>query len=232
MSATELAEAPAVNGEGAEAAAHPNAGTETPPSDGSVAVAAESGQDQSKAATLLTDEKPVEKAAPVVPEAYTIALPKESPIGADVLAKVSELAKGLSVTDSAHVQSIVDLIHGEAVAVMDAQQSALKQGGALWQAHVARLAAEALADTDIGGTPERLTQHVMKAQAVLKQYGSPEFAAMLEETGFGSHPALIKLLAKVNDSLGDDRLIQGEAPKPKPKTAAQAIYPNLPSREG
>lgn len=236
MSATATADATTENGSVATATPDQQGEPALALGDGPSDKAADAGQDQSKVATLLTAEpekaEPAKEAAPVVPEAYEIALPKESPVNPDVLAKVTELAKGLSVTDSKAVQGLVDLIHGEADAVKQATLDALKKGGPLWTEHVERLAADALSDKDIGGTPERLAAHVGKAQAVLKQFGDAKFAEMLDETGYGSHPALIKLLARVNDALGEDRVIQGEPPKPKPKSAAQAIYPDLPSVEG
>lgn len=231
MSVIDAVDAGTQTGEPADTTANPQAG-DTTAADGQ-SKGTEAGQDQSKAATLLTEPKSDgEQAAPVVPEAYEIALPKESPVGADVLAKVSELAKGLSVTDSATVQAIVDLIHGEAVSVLDAKTQAAQKGGALWVETVQRLEAEALADAEIGGTPERLQATVQKGRETLKAFAPDGFADFLETSGLGSDKRMLKFLAKVRDGMGEDRLINGETPKPKPKTAAQAIYPNLPSRDG
>jgi hypothetical protein len=228
MSATETVEAGTPTGELALTTADPQAG-DTTATDGQPE-GTEAGKDQAKAATLLTDPPKEEAAAaPVVPEAYEIALPKESPVGADVLAKVADLAKGLSVTDSARVQAIVDLIHGEAVQVLEAQQEALKKGGTLWTQTVQRLEADALADPDIGGTPERLQATVQKAKAALAEFGGDEFSTFLEDTGLGSDKRLIKAWAKVAERMQEDRLIAGEPPKPRPKSIAKAIYPNLPS---
>lgn len=232
MSATETVAATTPTGTDATTTADPTAGATPTSGDGSKGEGTESGQDQSKAATLLTDETPVTEAAPVVPEAYEIALPKESPVHPDVLAKVTDVAKSLSLTDSKAVQGLVDLIHAEAVAVMEAQQVALKKGGEVWSQHVARLEAEALADKDIGGTPERLNASLLKAKAALTEFAPEGFAEFLEESALGSDPRFIKLLVKVKDAMGEDRLVSGEQPKPKPKTAAQAIYPNLPSKDG
>lgn len=238
MSSTVLADPATETPTAVAAPADPKAGDTQP---NATDAGTEPGQDQSKPATLLTAETPEPKAessddpkqaSPVVPEAYEIALPKETPLSADVLAKVSELAKGLSVTDSKAVQGMVDLIHAEAVAVVEAHTQAVQKGGALWTETVKRLEADALADKDIGGTPERLAQSIGKAQSVLKEFGTPEFAALLDDTGYGSHPALIKLLAKVKDAMGEDKTINGEPPRAKPKTMAQAIYPDLPSKDG
>jgi hypothetical protein len=231
MSGTETVEAPTLTGTEATTTADPSAAVTTTPADGQ-GDGAGTGQDQSKPATLLTGDEPAKVEPPVVPEAYSVTIPEKSPIGADVLAKVTELAKGLSVTDSAHVQAIVDLIHGEAVSVMTAQQDALKKGGPLWTEHVKRLEAEALADPEVGGTPERLSASLVKAKATLSEYADAEFAQFLEETGLGSDKRLLKLLVKVQDRQGEDRIVSGETPRPKPKSVAQTIYPNHPSKDG
>ena len=233
MSAVETVEATTPTGTDASTTADPQAGGTVAASDAKPEADPKAGQDQSKPATLLTEaEKPAEQAAPVVPEAYEIALPKESPVSPDALTKVTELAKSLSLTDSKAVQGLVDLIHAEAVAVMEAQQVALKKGGELWTQHVQRLESEALADADIGGTPERLQASVQKAKAALSQFAPDGFAEFLEESALGSDPRFIKFLVKVQKAMGEDTLIQGEPAKPKPKSLAQAIYPNLPSAEG
>lgn len=233
MSAGDSVVATTPTGTDAATTADPQAGGTDKAPDAVAKDGTEAGKDQSKPATLLTEpDKAPEQVAPVVPEAYEIALPKESPVSPDALTKVTELAKSLSVTDSKAVQGLVDLIHAEAVAVMEAQQAALKKGGELWTQHVQRLEAEALADKDIGGTPERLSASVLKAKAALQEFAPDGFAEFLEESALGSDPRFIKLLVKVKDAMGEDTLIQGEPAKPKPKSLAQAIYPNLPSAEG
>lgn len=233
MSAVETMDATTQTGTDAAITADPNAGATTTTGDGPQAEGAESGQDQSKPATLLTEpETAPDKAAPVVPEAYDIALPKESPVSPDALTKLTELAKSLSVTDSKAVQGFVDLIHAEAMAVVEAQTLALKKGGALWTQHVQRLEADALADQDLGGTPERLQANVLKAKAALKEFAPDGFADFLEDSALGSDPRFLKFLVKVQAKMGEDALVQGEPAKPKAPSLAKALFPDLPSSEG
>lgn len=233
MSAVETVEGTTLSGQEPTTTADPQAGGTVAASDAKPEADSKAGQDQSKPATLLTEpDTAPEQVAPVVPEAYEIALPKESPVSPDALTKVSELAKRLSVTDSKAVQGLVDLIHAEAVAVMEAQQTALKKGGELWTQHVQRLESDALADKEIGGTPERLSASVAKAKQAVQAFAPEGFADFLEESALGSDPRFIKFLVKVQDAMGEDKLIQGEPLKPKAPSLAKAIYPHLPSRDG
>ena len=48
-----------------------------------------------------------------------------------------------------------------------------------------------------------------QAQRAFAQFSSPELNEMLDETGLGNHPELIKAFAKIGGMLGEDRLIVG-----------------------
>lgn len=178
--------------------------------------------DPPKAATLLT--KAV--AAPEEPKAIAleVKVPEGTPLDADVAKKVIDLATAAGITDSTHAQAILDAIHGEAVAVLSLAAEAGKPGGVLWTQNVQGWEKAALSDAEIGGTADALQANVMKAQQVVAKYGTPELKAMADELGIGSHPEFVRLLTRVHRALGEDRMVQGEPPKPKPKSRAERIF--------
>lgn len=178
--------------------------------------------DSPKAETLINKVAPVEPKAEVT---YEVTLPEDTPLDAAVTTKVIDLAKAAGITDSAHAQAILDAIHGEAVSVLSLAAEAGKPGGALWTANVTGWEKAALSDAEIGGTAETLQANVLKAQSVVAKYGTPELKAMADELGIGSHPEFIRLLNRVHRALGEDRMVQGEPPKPKPKTRAERMFP-------
>ena len=47
------------------------------------------------------------------------------------------------------------------------------------------------------------------AQRAFAQFASPEFSKLMDETGLGNHPELLKAFSKVGQMLGDDQLIVG-----------------------
>lgn len=201
------------------------AGTPTP--DGAKAEP-EAGQDQPKAdsSTLLTKEP--DPSRPVVPDSYDIVLPENTPLDPTVTERVTALAKELGLTDAKHAQGVLDAIHAETAKSLETFRDAIKPGGSVWMETKHRLEAQALADKEIGGTPEALTASVVEAKRVLDQYATSEFAAFAEESGIGSHPEFIRLLKRVAKATGEDRLVQGEPPSPQPKSRAGRLYPTLP----
>ena len=57
----------------------------------------------------------------------------------------------------------------------------------------------------------------------------------MDLTGGGDHPAILKALKIIGTRIGEGKLVTGAGPSPtgqpgsKPKNAAQALFPNLPS---
>lgn len=83
-----------------------------------------------------------------------------------------------------------------------------KAAQALVEAHntyVEKLTAEAKADKEIGGA--KLADSVKAAHSVLKRFAGEDTKAIvdeLERTGLGSHPKVIKLLAKIEKATRED----------------------------
>ena len=48
-----------------------------------------------------------------------------------------------------------------------------------------------------------------QAQRAFGQFATPEFSALMDETGLGNHPELVKAFAKIGAMLGEDKLIVG-----------------------
>ena len=48
-----------------------------------------------------------------------------------------------------------------------------------------------------------------QAQRAFTQFATPEFSALMDETGLGNHPELVKAFAKIGATMGEDRLIVG-----------------------
>ena len=48
-----------------------------------------------------------------------------------------------------------------------------------------------------------------QAQRAFNQFATPEFISLMDETGLGNHPELVKAFAKIGATMGEDRLIVG-----------------------
>ena len=78
------------------------------------------------------------------------------------------------------------------------------------------------ADSEYGGV--KFNQTINAANRALNKAGSPELVAFLQETGFGDHPELIKMLAKFDKMTSEDHTVaKTDAAKPRIPTA-QVFY--------
>lgn len=69
--------------------------------------------------------------------------------------------------------------------------------------------AQTKADKDLGG--ENLTATIATAVKARDAFGSPELTKMLNDTGFGNHPEVVRFFAKVGKAMSEDKFVQGNA---------------------
>ena len=160
----------------------------------------------------------------VVPEAYELTAPEGLTIDADLLAEATPIFKeaGLSndqaqailpaakslmeKTQQATIQSMIDGGNQQRKAWLDAAKADEQIGGAKWDASLGS-AAKAL---DALGHPE----------------GS-EFRTALNETGFGNHPEMIRIFARLGQMVGEDGdFVRADAGAPVNEPAWKRLYPN------
>lgn len=156
---------------------------------------------QSKVESILTaddsgskapaNEAP--KAVPPAPEAYELKAPEGYPISEDGLKDLNALCKGAKLTRE-QGEAVLKYMHSNYAAWQDSQV-----------AQVAKWAEEARADKDFGG--DKFDANVADAKRGLATFDTDgSIRAMLEETGYGSHPAVLKIFARVGKALGEDSL--------------------------
>jgi hypothetical protein len=177
-------------------------------------------------------------AAPVVPEKYDIKVGPEVKIDAAIIERTAATARALGLSNDA-AQKLLDGVVQEAQTAEAAalQKAADEQkafidawspGGAKFVERDAQWKQAALADPEIGGTPEKLAASVEQATQALKKYGSPELEKVLsiDETGFGQHPAVLKFLARIGKAMGEGEMIAGSPSRGQPaaKTTAEMLY--------
>lgn len=163
-------------------------------------------------------------AAPVVPEKYELALPKDSTLDPAVLERTAATARELGLSQE-HAQKTLDFVTAEVAAREAALLEDYKPGGKIRDANVQRYEADALADVEIGGSPEKLTASVDLAEKFLGTYGSEGMHNFLDVTGLGSHPELIRMFAKAAKDMGEGTFVSG-APTGTAKSAAEVLYPS------
>lgn len=87
-------------------------------------------------------------------------------------------------------------------------------------------------DPEIGGTDEAQNLVLSSAGKVVRALGGESLLKALDETGAGNHPEIIRAFYRIRDVVGEDgKLIQGNlGGSSTEKSAAQALYPDLPTQ--
>ncbi len=112
-----------------------------------------------------------------------------------------------------------------------AMQKAQDQLRADWYADQEKKAAAMATHPEFGGDKYPATQAAWNR--VLNEFGSDELRADITNSGIGNSPALGTFLLKIAAALGEGNPTVGAPTSPgSTKSAAQVLYPDLPSRNG
>lgn len=105
----------------------------------------------------------------------------------------------------------------------------VKRVQAQQQAHSALVeswAEQVKADKDLGG--EKLQENLAVARKAIDAFGSPELKELLNSTGLGNHPEVVKLAFKIGKAISEDGFVRGQ-----PKSAAtesdlaKSLFPSM-----
>lgn len=182
--------------------------------------------------TLLTKKEGEAKPAEGAPEKYEdFKLPEGIELKGEQLEQATKLFKDLNLPQAA-AQSLVDYHTTQLKAAATAGTETMNTMRSDWQAAVK-------ADPEIGSKLPVVKAEVSRA---LDSLNNPalvtEFKAAMDLTGVGDNPAFIKAFYKMAQMVNEGRPVSGKGPSPlgqspsgtQPKpSAAQAMYPNLPS---
>ncbi len=158
--------------------------------------------------TEAITEATTETAAPVVPETYALKLPADSTLDPAIVERTAAIARELGLSNEAG-QKALDFAAAERSAAVQEYEAARAPGGPAWKDNVARLEAEALADPEIGGSPEKLAASAEQGKQVLAKFFPPEIKDFLDTTGLGSDPRVLRGLVKIAKGMGEGKLVLG-----------------------
>jgi|TARA_Y100000310_G_scaffold171987_2_gene172113 hypothetical protein len=192
---------------GSEESEHQEEETTSPPE------SKESGDDSQESEDGKADEGQKDGA----PEEYQdFKLPTDVAIDEKLVAEFTPIAKELNLTQE-QAQKLVDLQVKNMQEFVTTQQ---KTWGDLQESWVSAVKA----DDEIGGTS--FDENLSVAQKALDAFGSSALREVLDTTGAGNHPELVRFFYKVGKALSEDTLHQGGATS-APKTQAEIMYPTM-----
>lgn len=164
------------------------------------------------------------------PETYNFAAPDGAALDTKAIESATPIFKELGLSQS-QAQKLVDFYNAQTKANADQLNSTIAQVREAWRDEVA-------ADPDIGNKIPEVKVEIGRA---LDKLGDAKlvksFRETMDSTGIGDNPALIKTLFRFAKLVNEGSHVTGGGPSeegqtrpgtPKP-TAAQAMYPTLPS---
>ena len=172
-----------------------------------------SGDDQEATEQNQQSEETNEQAEEID---YSFELSEDSNLAETDLEEIVNFAKkhGLSrETASELLERQEEVFKQSQQALIDRHQSIIRE----WRE-------ESQKDPEIGG--EKLKLHAEQARKAVQKFGGDDFIQMLNETGYGNHPAVIKVFSKIGALISNDEFIApGKAGVQR--SQAETLYPNL-----
>lgn len=191
------------------------AGTGTPTNDagnnanaGSTPPEVPTGQPTDNAAPPTN--KPAE---PQVPESYDFKMPEGVEVDKAAVEDFTAVAKELKL-DQATAQKVADV----GAKMMQRQAEAHAKMVESWVEQVKT-------DPEIGG--DKFDENVAVARKALETFGTPELKDVLNATGLGNHPAVLKAFYKAGKAISEDGFVPGQPKSATSADPAKRLFPNM-----
>jgi len=163
------------------------------------------------------DGKPKEsegEAPTGAPEKYELAPPEGFELEPETTAAFEGVARELNLTND-QANKLVPL-GAQLVAKVQAQQAEAHQQ------QVAKWADEAKADKEYGG--EKFDASLAVALKARDRFATPELKTLMDQTGLGNHPEMVRLFHRIGTAIADDSFVQAPAAGGAQKSAASVLF--------
>lgn len=159
-----------------------------------------------------TAQPVTEQAESTTPEAYTFTAPEGMELDADAVSEFSTFAteQGLSQEQA---QKVADI----ATSMAQRQQ-------AQFQAQVTQWATDAAADQEFGG--DKFQANLAIARTAIEKFGGDTLKQILDTTGLGNHPEMIRAFYRAGKMTMDSEFVQGGTAAPM-RDPARIMFPTM-----
>ena len=145
------------------------------------------------------------------PEKYEFKAPEGREFSPEVIGAFSEVAKELNLSE-ADAQKVIDKI---APAFAARQTEVLEAARVQWET-------DAKADKEFGG--DKLTENMAVAKKALDKFGTPELRELLNTSGLGNHPEIIRAFYRAGKAISEDKFVGGNPSPGDGKSLADRLY--------
>jgi hypothetical protein len=151
---------------------------------------------------------------PEVPEKYDFKLPDDVKVDPAGMQAFSEFAKEAGLSQEA-AQGLISKL---APAMQARQAEAIQQLRTSWED-------ASKSDKEFGG--DKLAENLSVAQKAMTTFGTPELRTLLNETGLGNHPEIIRAFVRAGKAISEDRFVPSTGGAAgQSRDAAKSLYPN------
>lgn len=169
--------------------------------------------DEQKAERIAAEAAEAAKNAGA-PEKYEPFNPPEGgQLDAAVMDQFAEAARELNLPQT-KAQQLIDKMAPVMVARQAEQVEAMRTE---W-------ATQSTADKEFGG--EKLSENLAVVKTAMTQFATPEFTNLMNETGLGNHPEVIRVMYRVGKAMSEDKVVTGGIPASGTRTTADLLYPS------
>ena len=157
-------------------------------------------QGQQADESTRTEDGQQEKKAEGAPESYEFKSPEGVTFDDAVIGAFTEVAKELDLPQD-KAQKVLDKM---APVIASRQAEQIQVARTEW-------ASAAKIDKEFGG--EKLDENLGTAKKALDAFATPELRTLLEETGLGNHPEVIRVFYRAGKAISEDRFVSGQGGK-------------------
>lgn len=209
------------NGEGASEVAAAGADTQAASTNSTEGAATEAGGASTDAGndTLGGEESTSgEDSLSGAPEAYDdFTAPEGVELDTEVLDNFKATAKELNLPQEA-AQRVVDLGIALIQKASDANAALIAEAQQGW-------ITASKTDPEFGG--DKLNESLALSRKGLEAVGTPELTKLLDESGLGNHPEVIRAFVKVGKAYSEDGFVAGNGGETRSDSAAKRMYPSM-----
>lgn len=150
---------------------------------------------------------------------YQFQAPEGMELDTEAMEAFTPVAKELGLNNE-QAQKLVDLYATRMQSNTEAQTEE-------WQRQIEQWETDLKNDPDIGG--RQFDASIQAAGQAMDRFATPELREFLDQTGMGSHPEMVKLMAKIGKAIGEDDFVSppGSSGTQEPagdKTYADILY--------
>jgi hypothetical protein len=156
----------------------------------------ETAEDSSAVVGEKTEASTTE--AKPVPEKYELKLPENSPLSPKALEEIALIAKEQGLTQK-QAEALVTRESAAMSALLKTQVEELQVKSQKW-------VDELKVDKELGG--EAFQKNVEMASRVVGRFGSDQLKTILDQSGFGNHPELVRVFSRIGKAMSEDQLVQ------------------------